>query len=313
MIKKLSESMNKRIDIVYIWVDWADPVWKEKRKNAYSKASTTSVFADYANVEGRFRDNQELKYSLRSIEKYFPNHWNIFIITDNQVPKFLRHDANITIISHADFIPEDFLPTFSSRKINAFIPFIQDISENFLLFNDDVFIWPKFSISDFIDDEKTIYYFIPKDSINITESFWYSNYTLQILQEKYPKHDFFPSIPAHTPRIVNKKEYIKMTQEFSFYFDKLSHETFRERENSSFLWDLYGRWMIHNNKWIIWWDKWLYLSTSNWDYTQLLKQFHDLPFFCINDTSDNKSDDSGLKNIAGVLDTLFPEKSCFEI
>jgi len=63
-----------KIDIVYIWVDGADPIWKQKRNESYKKIQDTSILSEYANVDGRFRDNGELKYSLRSLEKYFPDH-----------------------------------------------------------------------------------------------------------------------------------------------------------------------------------------------------------------------------------------------
>jgi hypothetical protein len=41
------------------------------------------------------------------------------------------------------------LPSFSSKNIISQIPKISEISENFLLFNDDVFLGPDFQIIDF--------------------------------------------------------------------------------------------------------------------------------------------------------------------
>lgn len=304
--------MNKKIDIVYTWVDWSDSEWQKKRIKAYNNLDNTSDLSDYANVDGRFRDNQELKYSLRSLEKYFPHHGNIFLITDNQIPDFLKEDSGITIIFHNDFIPNHLLPTFSSRKINAFIPFIEMISEDFFLFNDDVFLWPYFSLDDFQVEEKTIYYFSSEKDKHFTESLSYSDYTWKILKEVYPQYKHIDSIPSHTPKIINKTKYKNIQAEFFTYFDKLSHQIFRERESTAFLSDLYWRWMIHHKKWINGWHKWLYVSTSQWWYDSLLEQFDALPFFCINDTSDNNSDDVWLLNITQILEKLFPEKSSFE-
>ena len=35
---------------------------------------------------GRFRDNDELRYSLRALERFFPEHGHVYIVTDAQVP-----------------------------------------------------------------------------------------------------------------------------------------------------------------------------------------------------------------------------------
>ena len=36
-----------------------------------------NAMAVYGNVEGRFRDNDELRYSLRALERYFPDHGHV--------------------------------------------------------------------------------------------------------------------------------------------------------------------------------------------------------------------------------------------
>ena len=301
-----------KIDIVYIWVDGADPIWKQKRNESYKKIQDTSILSEYANVDGRFRDNGELKYSLRSLEKYFPNHWNIYIITDNQIPSFLRKDSGIQIISHRDFISEDKLPTFSSRKIEAFIPFIESISDTFILMNDDVFLWPNFWLHDFISWNKSIHYFTSRWDIDESEYMSYSDNTSHILEQEYDRYQHIDWIPSHTPRVIDKSNYIFMTNIFASHFISLSQEVFREKSNTSFIWDLYGRWMIHNDKWINWWHEWLYISTTDKNYDTLLSQFKNLSFFCINDTSDNKDNDPGLIDMKKILEKLFPEKSHFE-
>jgi hypothetical protein len=67
-------------------------------------------------VNGRFLDNGELKYSLRSLEKHFPSHRKVFVVTDQQAPTWLS-DAAI-LIDHQK-IMEPPLPTFSSKRIEA--------------------------------------------------------------------------------------------------------------------------------------------------------------------------------------------------
>lgn len=49
----------------------------------------------------RFEDNEELRYSLRSIERHAPWVRHIFIVTNGQIPSWLNLDnPRITIVTH---------------------------------------------------------------------------------------------------------------------------------------------------------------------------------------------------------------------
>ena len=60
-------STTMEIDLVYLWVDGNDPAWLAK-KNAYLPADKR-VDPEAAG-ECRFVENDELRYSLRSAERY---------------------------------------------------------------------------------------------------------------------------------------------------------------------------------------------------------------------------------------------------
>ena len=123
---------NKSIDLVYMWVDGNDPKWLEKKQRFMKKA---------VNTVGRYVDNQELKYSLRSVEKHLPWIRKIFILTDDQTPAFLdTSHPKIEIVHHTDVIPHEILPLFNSSLIEYFICKIPDLSEHFLFANDDMFV-----------------------------------------------------------------------------------------------------------------------------------------------------------------------------
>lgn len=98
--------------------------------------------------ENRFQDNQELKYSLRSLEKYAPWVRNVFLVTNGQVPNWLNlSHPKIKIITHNQiFENKSHLPTFSSPAIETHLHRIPGLSKRFLYFNDDVLlgkpIWP---------------------------------------------------------------------------------------------------------------------------------------------------------------------------
>ena len=72
------------IDLVYMWVDGNDPVWQQK-KQQYNPTITAETVQTAG--EARWRDNDELLYSLRSVEKNAPWINHIYIITDGQCPR----------------------------------------------------------------------------------------------------------------------------------------------------------------------------------------------------------------------------------
>nr|XP_004650281.2 N-acetylglucosamine-1-phosphotransferase subunits alpha/beta [Jaculus jaculus] len=96
----------------------------------------------------RFEDNEELRYSLRSIEKHAPWVRNIFIVTNGQIPSWLNLDnPRVTIVTHQDvFRNVSHLPTFSSPAIESHIHRIEGLSQKFIYLNDDVMfgkdVWP---------------------------------------------------------------------------------------------------------------------------------------------------------------------------
>lgn len=123
------------IDLVYMWVDGNDPEWQTKRNKYVSGSGNQSQ-----EVVGmaRWRDNEELRYSLRSVEKYasWVNH--IYIITDGQCPAWLNtNNPKISIVDHTEILPKEALPTFNSQAIESCLHKIEGLSEHFIVGNDD--------------------------------------------------------------------------------------------------------------------------------------------------------------------------------
>ncbi len=127
--------MVNKIDFVILWVDGDDPSWL-KQKNEYSP-----IKKDYGNNNNRFRDWNNLRYWFRAVEKFAPWVNNVFFITWGHLPKWLNiNHPKLKIIKHSDYIPAEYLPTFNSDVIETNLHRIKELSENFVLFNDDVFI-----------------------------------------------------------------------------------------------------------------------------------------------------------------------------
>jgi len=142
-----------KIDLVYLWVDGSDEKWLAK-KNAVLK-SLGRMPANHAIANKRWTDHYELLYSLRSAEKFAPWLNHIFIVTDNQMPKWLNlNNPKITIIDHKEIIPNEFLPLFNSRAIEYWLHKIPNLSEYFLYSNDDMFFGKPVEPSFFFDENK---------------------------------------------------------------------------------------------------------------------------------------------------------------
>ncbi len=124
------------IDFVIPWVDGSDPAW-QKEKQLYS----SSIQKEEDNRDIRFRDWETLKYWFRGVEKNAPWVRKIHFITWGHLPNWLNVDnPKLHIVNHRDYIPEGYLPTFSSHVIELNMHRIPDLSERFVYFNDDIFI-----------------------------------------------------------------------------------------------------------------------------------------------------------------------------
>jgi hypothetical protein len=121
------------IDFVITWVDGNDPNWIAQR-NAYSNSE-----GDGTDV--RFRDWGLLRYWFRSVEKNAPWVRKIHFVTWGHVPEWLdTENPKLHIVKHSDFIPAQYLPTFNSHTIELNLHRIEGLAEQFVYFNDDVFL-----------------------------------------------------------------------------------------------------------------------------------------------------------------------------
>lgn len=138
------------VDLVYLWVNGNDPQWRAKRNATIGGTEDGSA----VNCEGRYADNDELKFSLRAVEMYAPWIQRIFIVTDNQVPRWLDvSNPKIRIVDHTEIIPAEYLPTFNSPVIEHFLYRIPGLGEHFLYANDDMFINRPVTPADFFGSD----------------------------------------------------------------------------------------------------------------------------------------------------------------
>ena len=148
--------MDGRVDFVIIWVDGNDPEWlKEKEfwEHERNKAGR-DPFADWNRGDVRYRDWNTLKYFFRGVERFAPWAGDIWFVTWGHVPSWLNTDHDkLHIVNHRDYIPEEYLPTFNSHTIELNLHRIKGLSEQFVYFNDDMFLLSPTLKTDFFKGE----------------------------------------------------------------------------------------------------------------------------------------------------------------
>lgn len=151
-----------QIDAVYTWVNGSDPKLLElmryyKEVGNYTRTDESRGSNELDGMDAsRFRDNDELKYSLRSIEKYAKWIHKVFIVTNGQIPSWLDvNNPKVEIVTHEQiFKNTSHLPTFSSSAIEMNLHRIPGLSDYFVYFNDDVFLGRPVYPYDFYTIEK---------------------------------------------------------------------------------------------------------------------------------------------------------------
>jgi hypothetical protein len=154
---------NNPIDVVIAWVDGTDPLLAEKRNSFLNGTSGTKNMRVHPS---QFASNNEIRYCVLSIFKFAPFVRNIFIVTDGQDPDiyddvrtfFPEKINSIRVVDHKEIFDgfEQYLPTFNSISIGNMIWRIKGLSDNFVYFNDDIFLIRDFQPEDWFIDNNPV-------------------------------------------------------------------------------------------------------------------------------------------------------------
>lgn len=135
------------IDFVLAWVDGGDPEWIRLR-NSYREGSRKIN-------ECCYRDWGVLKFWFRAVEAYAPWVRKIHFVTCGQTPDWLNTaHPKLHLVNHTDYIPLEYLPTFSSHTIELNFHRIPGLAEHFVYFNDDTYLNGAVEPADFFVDGK---------------------------------------------------------------------------------------------------------------------------------------------------------------
>lgn len=124
------------IDIIIPWVDGNDPEWRKIRTET-AKAYPPETGSE---SEIRFQSWDNLHLWFRAVETRMPWFHKIILVTAGHLPRWLNtNHPRLSIVRHDDYIPEKYLPTFNSNTIEMNYHRIECLSEDFIIFNDDMF------------------------------------------------------------------------------------------------------------------------------------------------------------------------------
>ena len=308
------------IDLVYLWVDGNDPKWQAKR-NAFLERKVKNSLSSF---NGRYVNNDELKYSLRSVERYAPWIRKIFIVTDDQTPEWLDiENPKIKIIDHKEILPAESLPCFNSNVLEHFLCKISNLSEYFILSNDDTFFNKIVSPTTFFGKDgypiirltrkpfRRFRWFL-REQIFKNPHKLYSKALFNAAELVKQKFGFFYNgLPHHNIDSYLKSDCIRVGEQI--FKNEIDHMKMNHIRNANdiqrivysyvALAEKRGHLRYVSN------DESLHIHIQKDRHFEKLKKFNPT-FFCMNDTE--YADDNDRMKLKVWLSTRFPEKSEFE-
>jgi hypothetical protein len=307
------------IDLVYLWVDGSDPEWLKKKQQFTGMPSRSAE----TNTEGRYINNDELKYSLRSAEKYVPWVRQIFIVTDNQIPKWLNtNHPKVKVIDLTEIMPMEILPSFNSSVIEYHLYKIPDLTEHFLYANDDMFFNAPLTPDFFFARDGYPFLRLKRKALGR----WHHKVTdllgknigqyrrtvvdsIDLVYKKFRK--YYSGVPHHNVDAYRKSNYQKAVEEVfnkEIEKSKLSRvRAFGDLNRSVFGYYALAIGNAHLKH--VGSGQSMRILTNRYDFMNYLKKYKP-ELFCLNDSEHGTAEHR--EKIVPFLEKLFPDKSAFE-
>lgn len=333
--------MNKEtIDVVILWVDGNDSKWQnEKAKWERQIKGIDKSASD----ENRFRDWDNLQYVFRGIEKNMPWIRKIHFVTCGQIPGWLdTSNPKIHLVNHSDIMPKDSLPTFNSNAIELNICNIDDLSEQFVLFNDDMFVIRQTEENDFFLNG------LPRDTAIISPPPMFREVianietnNLGIINQYFSKKDINKNITKwispkygvklfrtilfnnfnsiigifenHIPLSLLKSEMQKIWDIEYLELNNTTMNKFRTKNDIS-IW-LVRQWQLLEGKFIPRSFSFGHMYAVTDDNNKLIRKMKNdkkLKIVCLNDVPTINDFEKSKEQINGFLNEMLPDKSSFE-
>ena len=324
------------IDIVVLWVDGNDPEWQAQKAKYQGKTLNDS------NSVNRFRDWGLMPYWFRAVEQFTPWVRTVHFVTCGHVPSFLNLNApKLHHVRHSDYIPAEYLPTFSANTIEMNIHRIPGLADHYIFFNDDMFMLRPMPESSFFQNGLPCTFggeipaavcgnLIVNDLRVVNNHFtkaaqvrqyrkkyaskayrWQDNLRTRIIERFYPDQ-FLGFKNLHAPAAFQKKTLETIWKEEPALLEATSSHRFRSNEDV--------------NQWLaLWWQvadgQFSPFMTDNVveDCTEqnvdalcdlIQNQRHDM--VCINDPADDIAFEQLSARLQAAFAQILPNKSSFE-
>lgn len=331
--------MDSVIDIVVPWVDGSDAEWKKVHNQFNSDNNSDDDIS-------RYRSWDIFKFWFRAIEKNAPWVNKIHFLTWGHLPKWLDiSNPKLNVVNHRDFIPEKYLPTFSSHVIELNLHRIPKLSDKFIYFNDDVYLINKSKPTDFFCNG------LPCDSAvlgliknNNTENFmpYIMLNMMAIINMRFPKKEVFKTNfykwfnlkygryilnnvylspfecftgfrNFHSATSFSKKTFLEVWNEIPEILESVCEHKFRSREDVNQY--LFRYWQLLSGKFYPIKPNSEYITigkTSAVELDNIINKKNKL-IVCINDDPGSFDFQKEDKQINNMLLKKFPDKSSFEL
>ncbi len=219
-----------KIDAVYTWVNGTEPQFQHM-KQKYENSSSLNIGTWFKVTTNRYRDWDELRYSIRSLCKHRKAAWlgNVHVLVTEtaafehpksarhmQVPGWLKTGqkfSDFNLVTHRDvFTYQSCLPTFNSFAIESQMPNLKNTTtEHVISMNDDMLLG-ELSSSDiynalfgsafsFHDDKWTQLTRPVGNDLKLAGETSPALYSSWLLNQRFGQKSWYR--PAHSPRSVN--------------------------------------------------------------------------------------------------------------
>lgn len=239
------------VDAVYTWVDSGDPAWRDRKETAQQALGGDEHQQGTRDcADNRFRDNDELRYSLRSLAQHAPWIRRVFLVTDQQRPAWIN-DHQVTVVDHREIFPKpELLPVFSSTPIEMCVHRIPEISEHFISLNDDFFLGRAFDPDQCFTRGGKPRLWVHSLSARSRKRFLhgdlasFSFHQVRDVRAHRLIHERFQIPPAikvrHYPRAIKKSIMEEIWSAFPEVIERNMHSKFRSRDDIIIMPSLYA-------------------------------------------------------------------------
>lgn len=333
-----------KIDLVLPWVDGNDLEWQKIRNHYMSEVYDGGGCTP--RCASQFREWNMLRFVFRSIEKNLSWINRIHFVTMGHLPPWLNiAHPKIHIVNHNEFIPKEYLPTFSSNTISLNLHRIPELTENFIYTNDDCLFMGKSEPTDFFRDGLPCDYLYLKP-ITETKNGGFGHILLNcinLINEEFDMHECyeihkdkwcnaaysekamaynaeilnlcrnFPGFADdHMMKPFNKESYISAWAQHFSIFDRVCNNKFRTL-NDVFEWYIryrrlcLGRFTPYVLTGRCYCDIWVDETVLN---DAILSE--DTKYLCLNDSAGEGDFEFRKKYINSLLEQVFPSQSSYE-